>query len=94
MYVFNTNNIILLYLQQNLETEGAYDEPIHKCEMLALFELGSCHHDYYLVNLRLPVLEDGSLNADIPSIKDIWIYVSMQIMSRNFSKLFMQARIE
>ena len=27
----------------------------YQCELIPLFELGSLHHDFYLINIRLPV---------------------------------------
>ncbi len=46
------------------------------CELLPFFELGSCHYDYYLVNIRLPVHEGKGMNVDIGLIKDMWLVVS------------------
>ncbi len=47
------------------------------CELLPFFELGSCHYDYYLVNIRLPVHEGKGMNVDIGLIKDMWLVVSI-----------------
>ncbi|ELU00943.1 hypothetical protein CAPTEDRAFT_179639 [Capitella teleta] len=41
----------------------------YHCEVLSLFELGSCHHDYYLVNIRLPM--QGGLNSETGRIDDL-----------------------
>lgn len=45
---------------------------------MALFELGSSHHDFYLVNLRLPVttFRNGTVsgkNAALGKLEDLWI---------------------
>ena len=44
--------------------------------MMPLFELGSCHYDYYLINIRLPVHELKGMNMNIGAIKDMWLVVS------------------
>ncbi|XP_059617459.1 protein wntless [Phlebotomus argentipes] len=38
------------------------------CHPMALFELGSLHHDYYLLNLRLPVDTARHLNLDVEEV--------------------------
>lgn len=54
-----------------------YDGEPMECDMLAFFELGSCHHDYYLVNIRIPIDDDQEINIDIPGkLKDIHLVVS------------------
>lgn len=62
--------LILMFIFQKLEGYH-YD-----CDLLPLFELGSVHHDYYLVNLRLPTDPSG-LNDGIGHIDDIWMVVSI-----------------
>ena len=44
------------------------------CDVLHFFELGSCHYDFYLVNIRLPV--DGVKNQNIGKITDLELWVS------------------
>jgi len=34
----------------------------YHCGLIPIFELGSLHHDYYLLNLRLPVTENSTHN--------------------------------
>lgn len=40
-------------------------ETVFSCEMIPLFELGALHHDFYLLNIRLPVDTDMKLNLNI-----------------------------
>ena len=39
---------------QDKKRDGYY----YNCSTITLFELGSLHHDYYLLNLRLPSIYD------------------------------------
>ena len=46
--------------------------------MISFFELGSCHHDFYLVNIRISVDEMRDLNMHIPGrSNDVWLTVSV-----------------
>ncbi|XP_066297973.1 protein wntless homolog [Branchiostoma lanceolatum] len=49
------------------DNEGRY----YDCDMVPLFELGSCFHKYYLINIRLPVREKQNINLNIGDIKDV-----------------------
>ena len=59
----------------------------YDCEPIPLFELGTVHHKYYLVNVRLPVWEKVSdkysnkikeLNVDLGAIQDLSLVVSQR----------------
>ena len=41
-------------IDEDLKRVGYY----YNCSTIPLFDLGSLHHDYYLVNLRLPSVYD------------------------------------
>lgn len=42
---------------------------------MPLFELGSLHHDYYLINIIIPVDQNLGLNFGLGHLKDIWLAV-------------------
>ena len=48
---------------------------------MPLFELGSLHHDYYLLNVRLPVDSKDEprpqpINVGLGKVVDVWVAVS------------------
>ncbi|XP_042890065.1 protein wntless-like [Penaeus japonicus] len=53
---------------------------MYNCSHVPLFELGSLHHDYYLLNVRMPVdtmgSEETDMNTKLGHIKDVWVAVS------------------
>ncbi|CAG0878855.1 unnamed protein product, partial [Darwinula stevensoni] len=59
----------------------AKDHYLYDCPILPLFELGSLHHDYYLLNVRIPVEKKNvkgqvvEVNAGLGSIEDLWLVV-------------------
>lgn len=59
------------------------DDP-YICTPVPLFELGSLYHDYYLLNVRIPV--NGDKNINIPHISEL----SLQIIFMNggFTKIW------
>lgn len=45
---------------------------------MPLFELGSLHHDFYLINIKIPVDERKGINIGLGHLKDIWLVVSIK----------------
>ncbi|KAL8617971.1 hypothetical protein ACOMHN_058055 [Nucella lapillus] len=43
----------------------------YNCDLLPFFELGSVHYNFYLINIRIPVLTKMGINYDIGKITDI-----------------------
>lgn len=63
---------------------------IYNCETIPLFELGSLHHDYYLLNIRLPVDTDRKMNLNIGHIKDLHLTVIYQ--NGGFTKVWVSLK--
>ncbi|CAH1773193.1 unnamed protein product [Owenia fusiformis] len=63
-------------IEQSLKTHGQQ----YNCSVLPLFELGSCHYSFYLLNLRLPTFDYDEIteehvegkNTGIGKVVDIW----------------------
>lgn len=62
----------------------------YKCDVLSLFELGSLHHDYYLLNLRMPVDESHAWNRDLGRVKDAWLVLIHQ--NGGFTKVWLSLK--
>ncbi|XP_020295180.1 protein wntless [Pseudomyrmex gracilis] len=60
-------------VERNLDC--SIDKPLehynYNCSVMPLFELGSLHHDYYLLNIRLP--SDPDKNQGLGHIVDLWL---------------------
>ncbi|XP_050089191.1 protein wntless isoform X2 [Anopheles aquasalis] len=70
--------------------EDVTDEYLYNCNTIPLFELGSLHHDYYLLNVRLPVDSDRRMNLDIGHIKDVHLSVIYQ--NGGFTKVWVSLK--
>lgn len=60
------------------------------CSAIPLFELGSLHHDYYLLNVRLPVDSDKKMNLHIGYIYDMNLAVIYQ--NGGFTKVWVSLK--
>ena len=67
-------------IDPELKKEGYY----YNCSIIPIFELGSLHHDYYLLNLRIPSTYDHdfpahkvgvaeNVNDQIGKLVDVWL---------------------
>ncbi|UYV60403.1 hypothetical protein LAZ67_1001043 [Cordylochernes scorpioides] len=73
----------------SLQVEDGFN---YDCELINLFELGSLHHDFYLINLRLPVAPPGmpSTNEDLGFVEDIWLMAINQ--NGGFTKVYVAVK--
>lgn len=85
------------YLASSLETrdldcfaDNVTDEYLYNCNAIPLFELGSLHHDYYLLNVRIPVDSDMKMNLDIGHIQDLHLSVIYQ--NGGFTKVWVSLK--
>ena len=78
--------MLLIYLKSynfffNFQKRDGY---AYNCSIIPLFELGSLHHDFYLLNIRLPVDHKKNINSRLGHIADIWLFVSMIFYKLSF----------
>ncbi|XP_059470614.1 protein wntless isoform X2 [Neocloeon triangulifer] len=66
--------------------EGYY----YSCSIVPIFELGSLHHDYYLLDLRLPVDDNTNMNSGLGQIVDIWLVAINQ--NGGFTKVWLSLK--
>lgn len=62
----------------------------HNCSVIPLFELGSLHHDFYLLNIRLPVYEGKQTNRGIGLVEDLWLVAIHQ--NGGFTKVWVSLK--
>ncbi|XP_065359860.1 protein wntless [Calliphora vicina] len=65
-------------------------ETLYSCEMIPLFELGSLHHDYYLLNLRFPIDTDMKMNLNIGHMHDLTLTAIYQ--NGGFTKVWLSLK--
>lgn len=66
------------------------DDYLYSCSTIPLFELGSLHHDYYLLNVRLPVDSERNMNLNIGNIRDLHLTVIYQ--NGGFTKVWLSLK--
>ncbi|XP_022649960.1 protein wntless-like isoform X2 [Varroa jacobsoni] len=62
----------------------------YNCDVMSLFELGSLHHDYYLINVKFPLNEDQTINTHIGQLNDVWLVVIHQ--NGGFTQVFLSLK--
>lgn len=62
----------------------------YNCSIIPLFELGSLHHDFYLLNIRLPVDNKRGINTGLGHISDMWLFVINQ--TGGFTKIWVSLK--
>lgn len=65
-------------------------ETLYSCEMIPLFELGSLHYDYYLLNLRFPIDTDMKMNLNIGHMHDLTLTAIYQ--NGGFTKVWLSLK--
>lgn len=75
-----------------IEEDKKHDGYMYNCDVLSLFELGSLHHDYYLINIGIPVVDNKgkSINNGIGYVKDIFIVAINQ--NGGFTKVWVSLK--
>ncbi|KAK0059222.1 protein wntless [Biomphalaria pfeifferi] len=64
-------------LDCTIEPERRRNGNLYNCELISLFELGSVHYDYYLINIRLPIDPRNTMNR-IGKLADMHVIAIFQ----------------
>lgn len=62
----------------------------YDCGTIPLFELGSLHHDFYLLNVRLPRDTESKMNYDLGYVRDLHLSVIYQ--NGGFTKVWVSLK--
>ncbi|XP_072048418.1 protein wntless homolog [Amphiura filiformis] len=64
----------------------------YDCDPMPLFELGSVHHSHYLLNIRLPLVDENNvqINTDIGALTDMHIVEAHQ--NGGFTKVWLSLK--
>lgn len=62
----------------------------YNCSIVPLFELGSLHHDYYLLNIRLPVDHFKHMNEKLGQLENMWLITINQ--NGGFTKVWVSLK--
>ena len=54
------------------------DGALYDCTPLPLYEVGSCHYDNYVLNIRVPAFDEDRVNEDIGKLIDMTLVVSIK----------------
>lgn len=62
----------------------------YNCSDIPLFELGSLHHDFYLLNIRLPVDNEKQTNQGLGHVDGLWLVAIHQ--NGGFTKVWVSLK--
>lgn len=62
----------------------------YNCSIVPLFELGSLHHDFYLLNIRLPVDHFKHINEKLGQLENMWLITINQ--NGGFTKVWVSLK--
>lgn len=82
-----TQSVEKRHLDCDIEIKA--EEYLYNCTAIPLFELGSLFHDYYLLNVRLPV-DTPDMNINIGHVQDMWLTVINQ--NGGFTKVWLSLK--
>ena len=72
------SSMVFRHLDCEIDNDKKMDKYTYNCSIIPLFELGSLHHDYYLLNFRLPsIFDDDGKTVEIANklgrLSDFWL---------------------
>lgn len=70
--------------------ENRKDGYYYNCSIVPLFELGSLHHDFYLLNIRLPVDHFKHINDKLGQLENMWLITINQ--NGGFTKVWVSLK--
>jgi len=83
-------------LDCDIDEDKRIDGYYYNCSMLPLFDLGALHHDFYLLNIRLPTVFLNSnnqveeINENLGKLVDIWMIAINQ--NGGFTKVWVSMK--
>lgn len=72
------------------QVDNITDKNLYQCDTIPVFEMGSLHHDYYLLNVRIPVDTEKQMNLNIGYIRDLQLAVIYQ--NGGFTKIWVSLK--
>lgn len=63
---------------------------LYQCDTIPAFEMGSLHHDYYLLNVRIPVDSEQKMNLNIGFIQDL--HLALIYQNGGFTKVWVSLK--
>lgn len=72
------------------QADNQTDKYLYQCDTIPVFEMGSLHHDFYLLNVRIPVDSEKKMNLNIGYIMDLHLAVIYQ--NGGFTKIWVSLK--
>ncbi|XP_060523159.1 protein wntless [Cylas formicarius] len=92
LWTYYTSSVVKRYMDCTFNNTGPHNKDgyPYSCSMVPLFELGSLHHDYYLLNLRLPYDQLLKTNVQLPKVGDIHLHIIY--MNGGFTRVWLSIK--
>ncbi|CAG0897770.1 unnamed protein product, partial [Cyprideis torosa] len=80
--------VFIFFTLNDSDNSNKKAEYLYNCSMIPVFELGSLHHDFYLLNVKLPVT--NRINQHLGKITDLWLVTINQ--NGGFTKVWLSMK--